>query len=316
MPDLLGYDSRTRKSKLANYFLSSVLSHGLNRLYYTAAYHNTKNPMPPLSSHRTRVRRWFPSRRKRRAYRRRYRRPGRGVSAKYIAGKGLLQKRFPRLPLRRLNTNLMRNQYDSTREIVFSQRIMASSTGTTFQPINFRVTDFALANAKLPDYDEYKMSNIQYVFTPINLANGAKELQMNSNFDPYIYIYVQRTPGTPAATPTLQNIKDTPGVQRYSMLRRKPIVINVPFSALRDRALLSGTGETQIDVESTMQKISWIRNPTPPGGTVNPSDFPEFGNLRVFIPTITSASQFVPAWRVEIYATVLLRGNRKLILDS
>lgn len=313
MPSLLGYDSRTKFARAGDAALAGLVSYGLAKAGYTGSNSSyTRSAMPPL---RRVIRRWRSGRRtrKRRSYRRKYNKRGRGVSSRYPAGRGPLQNYQRRQNRLKLNTRLTRNDYDSTREIANKGFIQASSLSIVTGEVNFSVIDFPLALAKLFDYEEYKMVNLQYVITPQHIANGAAQLKMSDFGDPYLYILPRMLSEDITTTPELKTIQSTPGVLRFSYLRTKPIVINVRATATEKRTFVTDLASTDYVQENTVRPFGWLRNPQDSGPPVG-SNYPTTGNLYYYAPSIVGSSDFQPRWRVQIYATILLRNNRSLIV--
>lgn len=284
-----------------------------NYLYNTASGYWTGNSnsrsyriMRARSSHgRRRGRRMFRARGKRRRFQRRKR----GVRNKMIAGKGPYQRGFRRFN-RTLNTKMLRNDYDSTREIKDKGVVFARSTGVSLASSNTAIGDYPLAASKMFDYDEYQLKNIQLVLTPLHISNGAEKLELADAGEPYIYVVPKIHPEAWTSTPSLNTLKSTPGVMRFHMLRTKPIVVNLSSALPRVDEIKGSTTGASYTIEQPGKYYGWIHQPQTEGPIVD-ANYPNFGNVQLYIPQI-QVSSFQPKWRVDYYATVLLRGNRAL----
>lgn len=313
MPDLLGFDARTRASKLANAAIGALAGQALSTI--PTSLRALYSSMPSFTGYRARrSRRSLLYRRRRRfgRFRRRYRRRnklGRGARATFIAGRGAFQRRFRRRIGRKLNTRLTRNDYDSTREIVVKADLFPTSTGAQVVQYNMKVIEMGLAQTKLFFYDDYKLSDIQMVLTPVNLSNGAEKLEVAAGSDPYIYAIPRIHADLWTSTPRLETIKSTPGVMRYHMLRKKPIVINLaPIAQVSEE--LQRVDGTSLEVEKPFKYVTWMHNPQE-GGPFDPTLYLSVGNVVFYLPRLAAGS-FQPKWKVEYYATCTLRGNRVL----
>lgn len=309
MPDLLGYDRRTLASKFAAQALSAIGGAALNNISNLGWNHFNRVAMPPVW--RKKFGRAFgrPKYGKRRGRRSAYRRRGR--KSRPFTGRGPATMSRRRVYVKkRLNANMTRNDYDSTRERVFVGYVTASTTAPVWSPFNFRVTDMSLALAKYLDFEHYKISNIQMVITP-KWGDNTESLRMYGEGDQYLYVLPRVHPDTIASTPTIQLVKTTPGVLRFSLRRNKPIVINLGAYLPRKQEYVGDTTGTVYNVEQPFFFPGWLHNPDLT--TSDPSKHPKFGNCYIYCPQLESSTSARPNYTVEFYATCLLRGNRKLI---
>lgn len=285
-----------------------ALERGLNHL--SNLYNKYTSPMLPVRTRKRGPRRMF--RRVKRRSRRRAAGRARGASRKLIAGKGVFQRRFRKVIGRRLDTRMTRNEYDSTRELVRSGSIVPNVLATGVDTANFQVGDMPLALAKLMDYDEYKVTKIQMVLTPYSFSNGAQTLEVDVAGEPYLYIAPRVHSDNITVSPSLATIKTTPGVMRFHYLRKQPIVINLaPFYQATETTTTSVTG-TALDIEMPLRSLNWVHNPQDTGDTYDSTKHPNYGNVLFYFPKLAAGS-FVPKWRIEYYATCVLRGNRSLV---
>lgn len=186
-----------------------------------------------------------------------------------------------------------------------------TTTGTFQNTINFYMPDMPLAASKMFDYDDYKISNIQLVITPLRISNGAEKLEVADSGEPYFYVLPRIHPENWTTTYTLQNIKSTPGVMRFSLLRRTPIVINLkPIVPVENTLATSASGATQT-VESPFKYLGWVHNPQEQG-PIQISNYPNYGHCGVWMPQLVAGS-FIPRFKFEYYATCTFRGNRALL---
>lgn len=225
-----------------------------------------------------------------------------------------MQKRFPLLRFRRLNTNLTRNDYDSVRECVYKGQLFPVSTNIGTMRYNLSVVDCPVALAKLFDYDEYKYSQLQMVLTPVHYANGAQKLYIHENSTPYMY-YVKRIhPDDDQTVTDLQYWKNTPGVQKFSLMGRKPIVINFAIAAPRESEIIANNAGQAFTIQQSMRRVGWIHNPQETGPALG-ANYPNFGVIDFRIPQLLDTTGFLPKWRVEYYVTTYFKGNRRFQIE-
>lgn len=301
-------DQRTRAAKLVNLLAASYGSILFDRSqravtnYIGKKYKSFWKPAAAMPRRRT-----YKNRMRRSAGRRGR---ARRVRKALIAGRGPYQKRGRRVAGRRLNTKMTRNDYDSTREIVSKSVIFPESSAVKTSNSNCAVGDFPLAVSKMFDYDEYKLSNIQLVLTPLNVGIANQTLSLADAGEPYIYIVPRIHPDSWTSTPTLNTIKSTPGVMRFHMLRSKPIVVNLkPIVPQEDTVFASTSGATYT-IETPYKRLGWIHQPQSAGPVVD-ANYPNLGTVTYYLPQLAAGS-FQPKWRLDYYATVSLRGNRAL----
>lgn len=294
---------------------TSLASIAANKLY--DYYRSPRAPPPQRSLFRSNMRfrkRTRYSRRSfkgKRARRSTFRARRRGVSRKFIAGRGPLQLKYPKATSSYLNTRMLRNDYDSTREITSKSVVVASTSAITLAGYNFAVYDFPLALTKLFDYDEYMVKDIQMVITPLRISRGEQDLTVVDSADPYFYVAPRVHPETITSTPSLNVIKSTPGVMRFHMLRKKPVVINLPNQLPQEDEIIGSATGTSYTVRKPMRTLRWIHNPQDSGPVVD-TNYPNMGNVFIYVPQIQSGD-YQPKWRVDYYATICLRGNRALL---
>lgn len=312
------YGPRSFATALAAYGARTAFNYGVrqgvnsigNFAYNTVRRGYNNYSMQPRYSRKRRRPTRGPGPKRRRVTRRanRGRRIKRNRRGRFPAGKGPYQKRFPGLFGRRLNTNFTRNDYDSTREVMSKNVMFPSSVSRAIQSFNISVLDLPIAASKLLDYDEYKYANIQMVLTPLNLANGAKELTMNDNSTPYLY-YVKRIhPESNITDTTLETWKNTPGVQRVALLGRRPIVINFAVQAPMEDEIIANAAGAAFTIQRPMRRVGWMHNPQ----TVAPlvaANYPNFAAIDFCLPQLAIGT-FQPKWRVEYYVTMYFKGNR------
>lgn len=206
---------------------------------------------------------------------------------------------------------MTRNDYDSTREVIFDKTFQPSASAPITGFTNIAVYDFPLAVSKLFDYDEYKMSNMQLVLTPLHLANNADSLECDDTGEPYFYVIPRIHPNSWTSTPTLETIKSTPGVMRFHLLRKTPIVINVSPTVPMVQDVLSGSTAAQIQIQEPMKRLTWLHNPQDSGPIVS-SNYPYIGSVFFYFPKLVVGT-YLPKFKVEWYCTITLRGNRALL---
>lgn len=209
-----------------------------------------------------------------------------------------------------MNTNFSRNDYDSVREVSIKNVMFPTSSAPALQSFNFSVADLDLAGTKIMDYQEYRYVDVSLVLTPINISNGAQKLEMNDNSTPYLY-YAKRYEPEPPTSTDLRLWKDTPGVQKVSLLGKKPIVIPLAVCAPYEDEIIASNAGTAYTIVQKPKKVGWIHNPQV-GLPIVPANYPNFGNVTFLLPQLAAGS-FQPKWRVEYYVTTLLRGNRNII---
>lgn len=303
-----GLDRRTKGYRLVSQVAAAAI--GSAAQY---AFNRFSSGMP---KYRAAAPRWRAGRRhrSRRNFRRRYRRrtgAKRTVRKVLIAGRGPYQKRFSRIQRRALNTNLTRNDYDSTREIIEKGTVVPLSTHVHISYLNFQIGDMSLALSKLFDYDDYKVSGIQLVITPCTFPDGQLPVDVDAASEPYFYVVPRIHPETWTSTPALATLKTTPGVLRFHYLRRKPIVINLAAQGIRQTDVITSSTGTANQVELPMKMLGWQHNPQTVGPIVA-TNYSNFGNVAIVMPRLATGS-FQPRYKIEYYATAMLRGNRALL---
>lgn len=306
MPDILGYDRRTIASKFANQALAAIGGAALNSIQNYGYSHFNRSSMPPL---RGKFRPWV-------GRRRRYKKFGRRRSKRYarkntFTGAGpQTRRRVARISRRKLNTNMTRNDYDSSRDRVLSGYVTGSVLTPAWRQFDFRVPDLQYAVTKILDYDHYKVANIQCVITA-KWQDNQEIMRMLDDGDPYLYVIPRIHPDSITSTPNLQLLKTTPGVMRFSLRRTKPIVINLLALVPRKQEYVADQSGGVYNVEQPFFKPGWIHNPDT--GSVNPGSHPKFGHIAMYIPRLESTTVAIPNFTVEYYCTTYFRGNRNFI---
>lgn len=234
----------------------------------------------------------------------------RRVGRRFIAGRGPYQRKGKSVAGRRLNTRMARNDYDSTREIANKGFLVPTTSGVVTGSINVAVYEYPLALTKLFDYDEYKLSNIQMVLTPLSLSNGSTPLYIADAGEPYIYIIPKIHPESWSSTPTLNTIKSTPGVMRFHMLTKGPIVVNLKARVPVERTVVASTAGSTYDIQEPSKLLTWVHNPQTVG-PISAVNYPNYGTVQIYLPQLAAGS-FEPKWRVDYYSTINFRGNRAL----
>lgn len=306
MPDVLGYDARTIKSKLVQNVLAGIGGAALNSIQNLGWSHFNRNSMPPLSKRRfAPYRKRWGKRRGRRPFRAR---PGKKIVA--FTGRSSATRRRYNRAARRVNSNMTRNDYDSTRDRIFKSYITGTAVGPVWTQHNFRVTDLTIASTKYLDYDHYKFSNIQCVITP-KWQDSTAKLRTAGEADPYLYVLPRVHPDTISSTPTIQLLKTTPGVLRFNLRRSKPIVINMGAYLPRKQEYVGDQLGTVYNVEQPFFFPGFIHNPD--SSTSVPANHPKFGSLYTYMPQLEATSDYIPNFTLEYYVTTYFRGNRALI---
>lgn len=307
MPDILGYDARTIKSKLAHNLIAGIGGAALNSIQNLGWRHFNKYTMPPVVKKRfaPAFRRRWGKRRGRRAVRRRA-----GKKNAVFTGRGSATRWRYNRASRRVNSNMTRNDYDSTRDRAYNGNIQGTSVGAVWTEHNFRITDLSIAASKYLDYDHYKFAKIQAVITP-KWQDGTAKLRTAGQADPYLYVIPRVHPDSISSTPTIQLLKTTPGVLRYSLRRNKPIVINIGAYLPRKLEYVGDQIGTVYNVEQPFFFPGFIHNPDTSSSI--PSNHPKFGSIYTYMPQLESTSDYVPNFTIEYYVTTYFRGNRALI---
>lgn len=301
-----GFDGRTKAYRRYQLGAASALSGILGSMgSYAYSRYFGRSKARPMSRFRRYGRRRYGRRGGRKAAGR-----ARGANRKLIAGKGIFQRRFRKVIGRRLDTRMTRNEYDSTRELVRSGTILPNALTVVGTSANFQIGDMPIALSKLFDYDEYKVTKIQMVLTPMVQSTGATDLNVNNEGDPYLYIVPRVHSNVISGTPSIQTVKTSPGVMRFHYLRKKPIVVNLAPFAQVEEDLITGTGAA-VQQEIPLKKLGWIHNPQD-AAPYNTGLHVNYGNVYFYLPRIVAGS-FIPRWRVEYYATAIFRGNRNLL---
>lgn len=296
MPSLLGYDARTKWSRWGNLALAAIAGARAARGLF---YKNPLQSMPPLRRGRYR----------RRAYKKKlYRRKGRKIQARKYRGKAgqfkhLLARR------KRLNTNLSRNDFDSTRECLQRGFVTQNTTSPAYSTYSQSINLFPLAEAKREDYNEYKVSNVQVRIKP-RIPKGALQYHAGNVAADFQYAFIPCQDATPpVTTPSWQTLKNTPGVQFVNMSNLKAKVFNL-------KPMLQEVRTTEQGVDQIVNvPMKWQETNT---GLSLPLQWCPF---RVYIPqsrgdykgTVAGTADFEYILDIEVYATFVFRGNKSLV---
>lgn len=267
--------------------------------------------MAPIRRRRFKRRMRFPKKRtmyrKKRTVRRK-----RGRSM--VAGKGALQRRFNSGMVGRLNTNMRRNDYDSVREELRSTVASPSTVAVQVVYGKFQVFNFTRALAKMNDYDEYRITGVQLLITPLIFNSMDRLLAMADNFDPYWYLIPRVHPDQWSVIPSYKQIRETPGIIKIHLLQKKPICINLPVFAEVEDEMKTDTG-TYIQVKSPFKKVGFVHNNTPKGSVPVSAEHLKFGHYAAYFPQLDGVNNvFIPRFRFDFYATILFRNCRDNVL--
>lgn len=313
-------DKRTNAYRLYDKALSvgvaSLASLGAGYLGFGSrgfGYRDMAYPRAVSRRKRSSFLRPFKRRYGRRFYKKKWSRGKKRSSRRFIAGKGPFQKKYRSRLYKALNTNLSRNDYDSTREVYTQGTITGSTSAAVGANVQFNVGELDLAATKIAKYDEIKHTNIQLVISPTKFFKNASTVA-SLQAEPYLYV-IPRIHGNDDLTlPSFETVIRTPGVMKYRMDRQKKIVVNLPCQAPIVDTWETGPGTGTTDtLNREMRYIGWYHNPWDGTGTLPLASFPYLGNAYVYMPQLESGSA-IPQFRLELYVTTLMKNNRDLLL--
>lgn len=254
--------------------------------------------------------------------RRRYRKRGRRAAAKRRAGRRLKRRsggfrgtraidRKIRL-YRGLNTNFSRNDYDSVRDVYYhSTNVYAETAGPGQFRRSIKLGNFPLVLQKFLDYNEYKITSVQYVLEPTfgqSQLDACEGVDPTDNQGPYVYVWMNKSNVSPISSPTQRVLAVTPGMRKISVTSRRRFVWNaMPFYEI-DRDTEQGVG-----LGKYMKRMGWIENKDT--ASYNAANHPEVCPTTLFVPQLAGSSPDLN-WKITTYATFLFRGYRVLPEDQ
>lgn len=266
-------------------------------------------PLPIMGPGMRRRRMLFRRRRRgRRAIKRRGRRAGRRTR-----GVGPYQKKFGGRFFRKLDLNFARNDYDSTREIKSVGSQVASNAASFVTQHYCYVGDFPLALSKLFDYDEYKVTKLQMVIQPQFLHKGSTQVEAATNYDPFFYVVPRIHVEAWTGTPSIDEVRNTPGVIKVPFNIQKPVVINLAVWAEQTDTIVRDLTGASLTIRRPMTKLNWMHNPQTSGPFVS-ANYASLGNVNIYWSQLAAGS-YLPRFEIKYVATFLFRGNRVGQLD-
>lgn len=198
----------------------------------------------------------------------------------------------------KLNNNFSRNDYDSIRDAQFKTSFNLSQLTNTTTTQTIRVGDFPLAANKLLDYNEYKVTQVQWVIIPkyVNTSTFG-----SFSDDPYLLFRNKVHVLSSGAALTYGDARRTPGFIKIPISKTSRTVINtVPYY---EEETTSTAGTL---VSKPLRKLGWIHNPDT--SAYNPANHPILCPMEMIGPLLNSS--FDCGYKIEVYATVLFRGYR------
>lgn len=298
MPDLLGYDARTKWSRVASAALAAGLSRGAD-FSWLKNYYPSKNPfMAPLRGYR-KPSRFFRSRygprRRRRAVR--VRRKGKVYQRR---GSRYTGRRYGKY--RTLKTSMACNDYRKFRCVTEFTTDLILKEGPSLQnnfafdliPDNF---DQFLTNKSR--WREFRLSNVQYVIEPRSLITGASTIRVNNFEIPYLAArsVIPTTDSTLLVPAT--DVRRTPGYTWIPITSKKRTVVNIrPSVRLLDSMSIEGS-----NITITQHKaMPWVE-------TQASESAAPWGRLEVRVPHLDVQNGDELRWSVRCYADVRFRGS-------
>jgi len=270
------------------------------------AHHNRN--MRRRTSRRTFNRR---SRRPRRSVRRRRPvRSRRGKRAPYGTSARLIPRRA------RLNLNFKRNDFDSFRARHSMDAVFATDNTAHWVKKTFNLTHFPLVNNVINNYDYYKITDIQYRIIPLNgnWARLASSFAIAATEDMEKMVVFNRphlNVQNPVDTvPTQDQLLQSVQGMKYSLRRSRPIIVNSAAYSDNIRQVIDVNGTT-VNTHESPKPLGWIENLGVKGDDPLSTNYPNMGGIQIYLPKLATGNTL--GYNVEVYATILFRGNRNLI---
>lgn len=313
MPDLLGYDRRTKSSAYANLVLGSLLSEGVRQSYNRGLESvrsglkefgkaGNSSVVPASVARKMSYRRRRYGRRRSRYGKKRYgfKRSlvGKRRGTRYV---GKYRKKGSKLDI-----NFNKNDYETLRVVAKVGDLqvddVASLTNNTRYVchLDHWTTEWA---SVIEEFAEFKFKNIQFVLEPQFRVRGATFLTTVNGDPPYLGLRTVNTAGTVDTNITSQQLRQTPGVRMIPILREKRTVHNVAAAVNRvDSMKNDGTSSAYLD----HVRMPWVE--------VNASTKAyDYGAIEIRKPQVDAANSsdnLVYKYNVMCYATIMLRGRK------
>lgn len=300
MPDLLGYDGRTARSKFATNALAAGLAAGIQA---TKSYNFWgSSTMAPYGR---RARRYLPKYRPSRRFRRKrvFRRTakkvvGRRRGKRYIASGAKIN--------RPLLNNFNVNDYQKIRVsaavgIMNVSGVPSISNNSRFVlQLDTWTTDWA---AVIEEFDEFKFTNVQFVLSPQFRTSGGIHLTAANGDIPYIALRTVN-PTTPALVNiSTDQLRQTPGVRFINLNKQSRTVHNVMPSITKSI--------DQVDALATTKFESHARMPwTKINADTKAHDYAAVEVREPILDALNTTSDFTWKYEVRVYATIHLRGRK------
>jgi len=251
------------------------------------------------------------SRRPRRSFRRRRPvRSRRGKRAPYGTSTRLIPRRA------RLNLNFKRNDFDSYRARHTMDALIAGDDTAHWVKKTFNLTHFPLVNSVINNYDYYKITNIQYRIIPLNgnWARLASSFGIASTEDMEKMVIFNRahlnTQYPLTTVPTQDQLLQSVQGMKYSLRRSRPIVVNSAAYSDNIRSIIDVNGAT-VNTHESPKPLGWIENLGALGAEPLSTNYPNVGGIQIYLPKLATGNTL--NFNVEVYATILFRGNRNLL---
>lgn len=297
------YAPSTYKKAAAN-VLSAALPVVASSLLGRFGRYAYNSAMAPISRARRR-RVMYPVRRRRFRKIRRVRSGMRRSRRKVRNGLNFVDKKFRRNRMINpvLNTRMARNDYDSIRVCFRKTNFSLTNISETNYRLDFKIGESPLALSKLTDYDEYKITNVQWVFEPRYVTS--------QNFGgvaygslPFVLVKNRAHNTIPLGSSTYDDARRSPGWRWIPIRKLTPTVINsTPFYEPEE---ISDAGT---NITTVLKKLNWIHNPDT---VYNPANHPSVCPIDIIGPQLAAVDAV--NWTVSCYATIIFRGFRSTLI--
>lgn len=298
------YAASTYRRAAANVLSAALPVAASSLLGRFGQYAYNRATMPPVRMRRRRVS--YPARRRRsvRKFRRARARVRRG-RRQIRNGYNYVDKKFGRNrrlnPM--LNTRMLRNDYDSVRVVFRKTNFSLTNIGESNTRLDFKIGESPLALTKLLDYDEYKITNVQWVFEPRYVTT--------QNFGgvaygslPFLLVNNRAHNTIPIGSSSYDDARRSPGWRWIPIRKLTPTVLNsTPFYEPDE---ISDTGT---NINTVLKKLNWIHNPDT---VYNPSNHPSVCPIDVIGPQLAAIDSV--DWTISVYATIYYRGLRSTLI--
>lgn len=305
MPDLLGYDQRTKASKLASYALGALASGAIAnapnvyqgaKAYLFGRGRRSSRGMPRMRYGR---RRRF---RRRRARFVKKQRGGQSRGKRFTTSSKFL------VPRPRLYTNFATNDFRKLRVVHnFGSFLVTEGTPLINNSrylihLDHWTTEWS---REIEAYEEFKIANIQIVLEPTSVGTGASRFEVNPGDIPYLAAREVLPVGTTVTNLNADVVRQTPGFKFVPLLKKARTVFNITPQILVNSSVKATGSDLQVERH---RRMPWMR--------IDPDTKAlDVAAMEIRHPGLVVGAGNQLSYNVRAYATILLRGNNDELID-